>query len=256
MLRTFSFSHTYILTHRHIQDYLETRLIKARYVSGIFSHTHNVRHIEGYLPPFKYILGRFRHIQNLGAVRHFIYIRAYSERMAYSGMFRTVDIFSHFHPLLKSNSCILRFRHIQNSGLFRHVMFRYIYKVTHIKAYFLTLGFGHIQDPGITDSNNTKQDLLFKSGSTFKLLIRSVWKSFSFFVSKVNIQQFFSRQCSRNNSNNNSNNNSMQPTLACHPLHPRQHATHPTLARQASTPPTLVRIARHVSKSKKKKKKT
>ena len=55
--------------------------------------------------------GRFRHIQNPGTVRHeqldiFMYIKVYSESMAYSDIFRTVDIFSKFKMLLNSNSCI------------------------------------------------------------------------------------------------------------------------------------------------------
>ena len=36
----------------------------------------------------------------------FMYIKAYSEPMAYSAIFRTVDIFSQFKILLKINSCI------------------------------------------------------------------------------------------------------------------------------------------------------
>ena len=38
-----------------------------------------------------------RYTQYLGAVGHiYMYIKAYAEYMAYSGIFRTVDIFSHF----------------------------------------------------------------------------------------------------------------------------------------------------------------
>ena len=36
----------------------------------------------------------------------FMYIKGYSERMAYSGIFRTVDIFIQFQTLLKSKSSI------------------------------------------------------------------------------------------------------------------------------------------------------
>ena len=77
------------------------------YVLGIFSHIPNVRHIEVYLPTFGYILadsGIFRVLTQLDI---FIYIKAYSEPMAYSDIFRTVDILSQFQTLLKSNSCII-----------------------------------------------------------------------------------------------------------------------------------------------------
>ena len=36
----------------------------------------------------------------------FVYIKAYLEPMAYSDIFRTVDLFSQFEALLKSNPCI------------------------------------------------------------------------------------------------------------------------------------------------------
>ena len=61
----------------------------------------------------------------------------------------------------------------------------YSQSYTYIEAYLPTLGFRHIQDPGITGSNNVKQHLLFKSGSSFKS------QHFSHFVSKVNIQHLF-----------------------------------------------------------------
>ena len=57
--------------------------------------------------PHGYILadsGIFRVVAQLDI---FLYIKAYSELMTYSGIFRTVDIFSQFWTLLKSNSCIL-----------------------------------------------------------------------------------------------------------------------------------------------------
>ena len=62
---------------------------------------------------------------------------------------------------------------------------------THIEVYLPTLRFRHIQDPGITDSSNVKQHLLFKSGSSFKSLFRSIWNNFFIFDSKVNIQKKF-----------------------------------------------------------------
>ena len=88
-------------------------------------------------------LGIFRMIQ--AQLDLFMYIKAYSEPMAYSGIFRTADIFSQFQTRAihaYSEPYLSRFRHIyNNSGLFRHVMFhafRYIHKVTHIGAYLST----------------------------------------------------------------------------------------------------------------------
>ena len=75
----------------------------------MFSHIHNVRHIKAYLPTFGYILADSGILRFLAQLDIFIYIKAYSEPiepMAYSGIFRTVDIFSQFQTLLKSNSCI------------------------------------------------------------------------------------------------------------------------------------------------------
>ena len=53
---------------------------------------------------FGYILadsGIFRFLAQLDI---YMYIKAYSEPMAYSGIFRTVNIFSQFQTLFKSNS--------------------------------------------------------------------------------------------------------------------------------------------------------
>ena len=55
---------------------------------------------------FGYILadsGIFRFLAQLDI---YMYIKAYSEPMAYSGIFRTVNIFSQFQTLFKSNSGI------------------------------------------------------------------------------------------------------------------------------------------------------
>ena len=71
-----------------------------------------------------------------------------------------------------------------------HACFRHIHKVTHIEAYLPTLRFRHIQDPDINGSSNVKQHLLFKSGSSFKLLFLHF--HFFVFISKVNIQHFSS----------------------------------------------------------------
>ena len=80
--------------------------------------------------------------------------------------------------------------------------------------------------------------------SLSQVLILNHVEHFFIFVSKVNIQFFFSGQYFKNNNNNNN----MPPTLARHPPHPcytRQHAPHAT---HASTLPTLVRHTRkHVT---------
>ena len=113
-----------------------------------------------------------------------MYIKAYSETMAYSSILRTVEIFSQFQTLLKINSCIfwtlfeqieiyLELWLIYARNVLR--IFRYIHKVTHIGISLPTLGFRCIQSPGITGSNGVKQHLLFKSGSSFKSLFRSIW---------------------------------------------------------------------------------
>ena len=67
--------------------------------------------LKSYSKRYTQHLGRFNHIQNPGISRHiwiyyadsgmfgiltdiFIYIKAYSELMVYSGIFKTIDIFS------------------------------------------------------------------------------------------------------------------------------------------------------------------
>ena len=52
--------------------------------------------ILGMFAHIRVYFGRFRQIQNPSTGRH-IYIKAYSELRAYSGVFRTVDRFSQFH---------------------------------------------------------------------------------------------------------------------------------------------------------------
>ena len=97
------------IVFRQIQCYLEPQLIESRYVSGIFSHIHNVRHIEECLATFKYIWKDSCIFKILAQLAIFMYIKAYSERMTYTVIFRTVDIFSQFHTLLKE-----QFMHILN----------------------------------------------------------------------------------------------------------------------------------------------
>ena len=82
--------------------------VKDAILYGVFN-AYNTLYILTYTCPHSTYLGRFRHIQNPTKVRltHlFMYMKAYSKPMAYSAIFRTVDIFSQFQTLLKSNSCI------------------------------------------------------------------------------------------------------------------------------------------------------
>ena len=148
-----------------IQAYLDSRLIQARYVSGIFSHIHNVRYVEAYLPTVGYILADSGIYRILVQLDTFMYI----------SIFRTHGLFKHIqnHRHIQSVSATLfryclrsiytsselysdRFRYIQKFGLFGHVnvsrIFRHIHKVTflvtHIEEYLPM--FGHISvDSGI-----------------------------------------------------------------------------------------------------------
>ena len=113
------------------------------------------------------------------------------------------------------------------------------------------------------------QHLLFKSGSSFKSLFKSILKSIFIFVSEVIIQYFFLRDSISIKTNNNNKQHtlhartlpalpslsrqppqlhytrqhvthaSMLPTQACHTHHTHQHTTY------ISTLPTLARIAHH-----------
>ena len=87
---------------REVPLYLDCRLVQAHYVLGIFSHIHKLKHIDAYLPTFEYILadsGIFRILAQLDIL---MYIKAYSEPMAYSGIFITIDIFSQFQTRYSS----------------------------------------------------------------------------------------------------------------------------------------------------------
>ena len=55
---------------------------------------------------FGYILADSGIFRVLAQLDIYMYIKAYSEPMAYSGIFRTVNIFSQFQTLFKSNSGI------------------------------------------------------------------------------------------------------------------------------------------------------
>ena len=55
---------------------------------------HNVRHIEIYLSIFGYILADSNIFRVLAKLDIFMYVKSYSEPVTYSGVFRTVDIFT------------------------------------------------------------------------------------------------------------------------------------------------------------------
>ena len=137
----------------------------------------------------------------LAELEIFMYIKAYSEPMAYSGIFKTIDIFSQFQARysgITQEQFMLILNFIQaDSGIFRTLAYLgthiqaysqsyilgYIYRgiLSHIRVYFSR--FRHIQDPCITDPNSVNQHLLFKSGSSFKSLFKS-WNIFSFLFQK------------------------------------------------------------------------
>ena len=81
------------------------------------------------MPIFGYISADSSIFRILAQVDTFMYIKAYSERRAYSGILRTVDQFSQFHARysgaihVDSEPYLGRFMHISNPELFRHVMF-------------------------------------------------------------------------------------------------------------------------------------
>ena len=73
--------------------------------SAIFTRLDMFVHIRVYFYPHS---GTFRYsVYSESWHSLFMYIKAYSEPMAYSGIFRTVDISNQFQTLLKSNSYIL-----------------------------------------------------------------------------------------------------------------------------------------------------
>ena len=92
-------------------------------ITQTFSNIHNITYIKAYLPILGYISadsGMFRVLKQWDI---FIYIKAYSEHMAYSGIFRTIDIFSQFQARY-SGVTQEQFMHILNliladSGIFR-----------------------------------------------------------------------------------------------------------------------------------------
>ena len=153
-------------------------------------------------------------------------IRAYPELSTYLASFRhySRSIHAYSGPYL-SEQIMTHLELMVTQARNTSRIFRHIHKVKHIETYLPTLRFSHIQDPGITSSNNVKQHLLFKSDSSFKSLFRSAWKFFHFCFKSKHSTFFSSGQYFNNN---NDNNNSSSLTLACHPRQPSQHATHST----------------------------
>ena len=198
----------------------------------------------------------------------------YLEPMAYSGILRTVNIFSQFQASysgITQEQFIMyvlnysgRFRHIQNSCLFRHVMF-HAYSGAFTKLRLSRNICPHsgmhqqilaCQDPCIIGPNSVNQHLLFKSGSSFKSLFKSFWNIVPSLFQNQTLKIFSSGYYFNNNNNNN-----MPPTLERHSHYSRKHTTHPysrqhvtltTHANQhafrASTPPTPTTLAYHPRK--------
>ena len=216
----------------------------------------------------------------------FMYVKAYSELMAYSGIFRTIDIFIQFQARYSyyskaiyaySETCLRRFRHIQNLEFFRQVIFhapsgiftklhswlhlvRNIYPHSgtfrQIEAYSGSLHYRYKQ---------CKPTLAFMSSSSFKSLFKSIWNIIFVFASKVERHSTFASLGQYFHNNNNSNNN-IPPTLVrqarhTHYMtsmqthqphlagHPRKYATDATHARILPTLSMLAQVAYHFSNS-------
>ena len=95
--------------------------------------------------------------------------------------------------------------------------------------------FRHIQDPGITGSNNAKQNLLFKSGYSIKNHWSNLFGIFFHFCFKGKHSSFFLRD--------SISVITITIIIACHLLY---HATH---ASTLPTSPTVARKALHFSNS-------
>ena len=87
------------------------------------------------------------------------------------------------------------------------------------------------------------QHLLFKSGSSFKSVFRSVWNIFLFLFWKWTFKIVFFEIVFNNNNNNNSIPSTLarhpsQPHYTCYTRHPHKHTTYATYAGTPPTPPT------------------
>ena len=253
---------SYILhiVFRQIQRYLELWLIYTRYISVIFNQIQNVRRNEAYLPTLRYISTYLSIFRILAQLDIFKDIKAYSEPMAYSSIFRAVVIFSQFQTVIKISSCIswTLFEQIQaclelwllyarNVSL----IFRDFHKVTHIEGYFLTLKFRYILDPGITCSK-CKATLALQVRFLLSNNCSDLFGTFFIFVSKVNIQHFYLQDniliitiaiIIAYRPRKHDTHASMPSTQRCYSCHPWKHATHPI------TSHTLAQIARHFTNS-------
>ena len=154
------------------------------------------------MPPFGYISADAGIFRILAQSDIFMYIKAYSEPITYSGIFSFRHI---MQKLLKTNLCIF-WTFKADSGIFRTLAYwgtNYFTHIqacsqsytcrsilAHIRAYFSK--FRHIQDTCITDSNNENQHLLFKSDSSFKSLLKSIWNIFLLLFQKETFNIFSS----------------------------------------------------------------
>ena len=86
----------------------------------------NVRHIEAYLSIFEYMSTDSGMFRNLVQLDLFMYIKAYLQPMAYSGIFRTItqEQFMQILNLIQADS-----------GIFRTLAYLGTQCFTHIQAY-------------------------------------------------------------------------------------------------------------------------
>ena len=114
-------------------------------------------------------------------------------------------------------------------------IFRHIHKVTHNRAYFFTLGLR----PG---QSNIKHYPLFKSGSSFKSLFKSIWNIFFIFVKVSNLHFLLQGSISVA---------TITTIITCNQCQESTHPTNTTHASRPPTPPTLARYtqARNLSNS-------
>ena len=165
---------------------LRPRLIKPRFVCGIFSHIK--------LDILRYVCLRSAifwqiqeyseswHSQTYSCILRYIQnswpIQPYSEPVTYLARSRYYSRAIHAY----SGPYLSRFRHIYHSGLFGHVMFHAysgIFTKVHISRYICPPSDSDIfRILALPIQKHVKQHLLFKLGFSFKSLFRSVWNIF------------------------------------------------------------------------------
>ena len=99
----------------------------------------NVIHIEAYLSIFEYMSTDSNMFRILAQLDIFMYIKAYLQPIAHSGIFRTIDIFSQFQARY-SGVTQEQFMQILNliqtdSSIFRTLAYLGTQYFTHIQAY-------------------------------------------------------------------------------------------------------------------------